>query len=190
MLDQPITAAELAELRAAAEKATPRPWVTGMRADEEARRTIAGCRYRNSKSDVPYIVAACNLAPRLIAEVERLQGELDATQGALDIANERFYAYATGVPLKDGTWSHLGICSGSHKVQAGTPGSGCCCDRPRKAALNEAARLRAALEQAKDDFREVMDNCGCCIDEALCANCNRADAATDAIDAALEGPKP
>lgn len=92
----------------------------------------------------------------LLIEVAQLATELADTQGALTIANEHFVAYATGTPLKDGTWPHLVICSGSNRFQAGTPGHGCCCDRPRKSALVEAKRLRAVLEQAKAAITELI----------------------------------
>jgi hypothetical protein len=85
----PLTAAEIADLLAKAEKATPRPWSypepENRNSDNELLREsyLSGPRvlplpdtYAFEPADADYLVAAANLAPRLAAEVGRLRREI------------------------------------------------------------------------------------------------------------------
>ena len=90
MPEPQVTTAELAALRKSAEKATPLPWETNPYPDLRKAGVYAGGREVTIICDVTdedvgrltrdanaaYIVAACNLAPRLAAEVGRMRAAL------------------------------------------------------------------------------------------------------------------
>lgn len=87
-----LTEAELTEIEELADRATDLPWrehggwgscVKGgpRRPDGQGEYTIAECAGSPSpRADMAYIAAACNLAPRLVAEVRRLQAIAQASQ--------------------------------------------------------------------------------------------------------------
>lgn len=92
---QPITAAELQALREEAERATPRPWRAVLDGDGKwGVETVEDDPYYitdalecedigTARANANLIVAACNLAPRLAAEVEWLTAENATVRGSL-----------------------------------------------------------------------------------------------------------
>lgn len=79
---------------------------------------------------------------RVLIELEKAEGERDATQGALTIAIEHHYAFAKDEPMANGDYPHLGICSASRKSEIGSPG--CVCGKLKREARDWKAKTEAA----------------------------------------------
>lgn len=91
----PTTHEERAALRAAAERATPRPWTWGVVPKDEEPDTcligsagmlwarVVGSPGRSAEADADYIERACAITPRLADDVDRLESERDEARDRL-----------------------------------------------------------------------------------------------------------
>ncbi|MDL2279848.1 hypothetical protein LJC15_04200 [Desulfovibrio sp. OttesenSCG-928-G11] len=95
------TPEQISELLALAEKATPRPWyctTTGAGipcvnySQPDDYHGLPVCIEGMRKGNIPYIAAACNLAPALAREVERLRAEVESLKEEL---RDTRYSYHT-----------------------------------------------------------------------------------------------